>query len=163
MGMKRLFLAFVLAACGGSATPPAKPADPTIVPVQQKILVLVDDRGVGLGGHDPVSYTKGAPVAGVAEQAASHGGATYHFASADDRASFDADKAKFAPGFGGYCAFAAAQNRLSIADPKVFMIHERQLLVFTNEDFKKRFEADPNGSKAKADANWPGLVAKHGK
>ncbi len=159
--MKRLL--FALAACGGSSTAPAKPADPTVVQVQEKVLVLVDDQGVGLGGHDPVSYTKGAPVAGAAAQASSHGGATYHFASAEAKAAFEADKAKFSPGFGGYCAYAAAQNRLSIADPTVFVIHEGQLLVFTNDDFKKRFEADPQGSKAKADANWPGLVAKHGK
>lgn len=161
--MKRLLFAFTLAACGGPSAPPAKPADPIVAPVQEKILVLVDDQGVGLGGHDPVSYTKGAPVAGAADQASSHGGATYHFASAEAKAAFDADRAKFAPGFGGYCAYAAAQNRLSIADPKVFVIHEGQLLMFTNEDFKQRFEADPKTTKAKADANWPGLVAKHGK
>ncbi len=159
--MKRLFVALVLTACGGSPAP--TPVDPVTVPVAATTLVLVDDQGVGLGGHDPVSYTKGEPVAGVPEQAASHGGATYHFASADDKTAFEADKPKFSPGFGGYCAFAASQNRLSNSDPKVFMIHEGQLLVFTNEDYKKRFSADPKGNKAKADANWPGLVAKHGK
>jgi YHS domain-containing protein len=110
-----------------------------------------------------VSYFKGEPVAGVADHAASHGGATYWFASADAKATFDTDAAKHAPQFGGYCAFAAAQNRLSTADPKVFLIHEGQLLVFTNAEFKTSFEADPAGNKAKADANWPGLVAKHGK
>jgi len=159
--MKRLFVAFVLAACSGSPAP--KPADPAPAPAAEKILVLVDDKGVGLGGHDPISYTKGEPAAGSADHASSHGGATYHFASAADKSAFDADKTKFAPGFGGYCAFAAAQNRLSVADPKMFVIHEGQLLVFTNEDFKKQFGADPVGNKAKADANWPGLVAKHGK
>jgi YHS domain-containing protein len=159
--MKRVFVALVLAACGGSPAP--KPADPTPSPVTEKVLVLVDDNGVGLGGHDPVSYTKGAPAAGSAEHVSSHGGATYHFASAEDKAAFDADKAKFAPGFGGYCAFAAAQNRLSNADPKVFSMHQGQLLVFTNEDYKTRFNADPAANKAKADANWAGLVAKHGK
>ncbi len=110
-----------------------------------------------------MSYTKGAPVAGSGDHASTHGGAKYHFASPEDKTAFDADKAKFAPGFGGYCAFAASQNRLSTSDPKVFEIHEGQLLVFTNEDYKKRFDADPKGNKAKADANWPGLVAKHGK
>jgi YHS domain-containing protein len=118
---------------------------------------------VGLGGHDPVSYTKGAPVAGSADHAAAHGGATYHFASADDKTAFEADKPKFVPGYGGYCAMAAAMNRLSKADPKVFHLHEGRLLVFTNEDFKSQFLADPAGNKAKADANWPGLVAKHGR
>lgn len=159
--MKRLFVALFLAACGSPAKP--TPTTPPPVPSTEKTLVNVDDKGVGLGGHDPVSYTKGAPVAGVADHAAKHGGATYHFATADDKTTFEGDKAKFAPGFGGYCAFAASQNRLSPADPKVFHLHEGQLLVFTNEDFKTQFMADPAGNKAKADANWPGLVAKHGK
>jgi len=158
--MKRLLL--VLAACGGSSAPPAKPADPITAPAQAKLLVLVDAQGVGLGGHDPVSYTKGEPLAGSSDGASRFGGATYHFVSTDNKTAFDADQAKFAPGFGGYCAYAAAQNRLSVADPKVFVIHEGQLLVFTNEDYKQRFEADPKGHKAKADANWPGLVARHG-
>jgi YHS domain-containing protein len=161
--MKFVLAAFLvtLAACGGSPTP--KPVEPTTAPSAEKTLVLVDDKGVGLGGHDPTSYPKGAPVAGSAEHASSHGGATYHFASAEDKASFEADKATFIPGFGGYCAFAAAQNRLSPADPTVFLVHEGQLLVFTNEDFKTQFAADPAGNKAKAEANWPGLVAKHGR
>lgn len=127
------------------------------------MLVLVDERGVGLQGLDPVSYTRGEPAQGSDQHAASHGGATYWFASADDRAAFEADRAKFAPGFGGYCAFAAAQNRLSPADPRAFIIFKGQLLVFTNADFKAQFEADPDGNKRKADANWPGLVAQHGK
>ena len=158
--MKRLLAAFLLAACGAPATP-TKPVDPT--PSTQKTLILVDDKGVGLGGHDPVSYTKGPPVAGLTDHSASHGGATYFFVTAEAKTTFESDKPKFAPAFGGYCAFAAAQNRLSVSDPRVFHLHEGQLLVFTNEDYKTRFMADPAGNKAKADANWPGLVAKHGK
>lgn len=161
--MKSLLLALLVACGGGGASTPPTTPEKLAIPAQDKVLVLVDDQGVGLGGHDPVSYTKGAPVAGTAEQTSTHGGATYRFASADDKAAFDADQKKFAPGFGGYCAFAAAQNRLSVADPKVFVIHEGQLLVFTNEDYKTKFAVDPAGNKAKADANWPGLVAKHGK
>lgn len=157
--MTRLLVAVLLAACGSPATP-NKPADPTSVPSAAKTLVLVDDKGVGLGGHDPISYTKGAPVAGSADHAASHGGATYYFASAEAKTAFEP---RFAPAFGGYCAFAASQNRLSVSDPKVFHLHEGQLLVFTNDDYKTRFMADAAGNKAKADANWPGLVAKHGK
>jgi len=161
--MKRLLVATLLglAACGGAA-PPTPPAPP-VTPVADKILVLVDDHGVGLGGHDPTSYPQGAPVAGVAEHAAGHGGATYHFASAEARQRFEAAPATFVPGYGGYCAYAASQNRLSVADPTVFHLHDGHLLVFTNEDFKARFLADPAGNKAKADANWPGLVATHGK
>jgi YHS domain-containing protein len=155
-----LIAAVVLVACGGA--PPPKPAGPA-APSAEKVLVLVDERGVGLRGLDPVSYTKGEPTEGTEQHAASYGGATYWFGSADARSAFEADQAKYAPRYGGYCAFAASQNRLLRADPRVFLIFEGQLLVFTNADYKARFEADPGGNKRKADANWPNLVAKHGK
>jgi len=146
----------VLIACGG-----AQPA-PTAAP--PRVLVNVDADGVGLGGNDPLGYVLDqAAVAGDAAQASAFGGATYHFASAEHKATFDADRARYAPQFGGYCAFAASQNRLSPSDPEVFVIHGGQLLMFTNQDFLDQFNKDPAGNKQKADANWPGLVAKHGK
>lgn len=145
-------------ACSGpttSAPPPAAPA--------AKVLVNVDTDGVGLGGHDPVAYaTDNAPVIGIAEQASPYGGATYRFASAEHKATFDGDMKRHAPQFGGYCAYAASQGRLSVSDPTVFQIYEGQLLVFTNPEFKELFNKDPAGNKAKADQNWPGLVAKYG-
>jgi YHS domain-containing protein len=149
-----LLLAF---ACGGKSAPA-----PTSAP--SKVLVLVDEQGVGLGGHDPVAYaTDNAAVAGAPEHSSQHGGATYRFASAKHKATFEVAPATHAPQYGGYCAYAASMNRLSESDPKVFQIVDGQLLVFTNEDFKQQFNKDVAGNKAKADANWPGLVAKHGK
>ncbi len=35
--------------------------------------------------------------------------------------------------------------------------------MFTNADFLEQFKKDPGGNKKAADANWPGLVEKHGK
>ncbi|HLL23568.1 MAG TPA: hypothetical protein VK427_15630 [Kofleriaceae bacterium] len=74
-----------LAACGGSSKPT------TTEPATAKVLVLVDDQGVGVGG----------------------------FASAENKQAFDGAHAKYTPAYGGYCAFAASQNRLSEADPTV--------------------------------------------
>src|SRR5437868_7763511 len=96
--MKRLVVIALFAACGAPAAP--KPVEPAPVPStakMEKTLVLVDAKGVGLGGHDPVSYTKGAPVAGSADHATSHGGATYYFATAEDKTAFEAAATKFAP------------------------------------------------------------------
>jgi YHS domain-containing protein len=149
-----------LAACSGGAKPPTSspPAKPT------KILVNVDDRGVGLGGNDPIAYQKdNAATAGDASLTASFAGATYQFATADHKAAFAADPARTAPQYGGYCAFAASQNRLSESDPSVFLIRDGQLLVFTNEDYREEFLKDPAGNKTKADQNWPGLVDRYGK
>jgi hypothetical protein len=159
----RLALLFVLAACGGSPKP-TQPTDPNPpAATVEKTLVNVDASGVGLGGHDPVAYQAGAPAMGTAENTAQHGGATYQFATAESKATFEGASAQHAPQYGGYCAFAASQNRLSPSDPKVFLMHDGQLLVFTNQDFLDQFQKDPAGNKQKADANWPGLVAQHGK
>jgi YHS domain-containing protein len=157
-----VLIALVCACSGGSKTP-AEPTPPAPAKAT-KILVNVDDNGVGLGGNDPVAYAKdNAPTAGDASVTSSFGGASYQFASADNKAAFDADPTKSAPQFGGYCAFAASQNRLSESDPTVFAIQDGQLLVFTNEDFRAQFMKDPTGNKKKADQNWPGLVEKYGK
>ena len=155
----RLLFAVALVACGGGGgskqtTPP---------PASAKVLVNVDDQGVGLGGNDPIAYTTDKVEPGAAEHASSHGGAKYQFANAENKAKFDGSPDKFAPAYGGYCAFAASQNRLSPSDPNVYMLHEGQLLMFTNEDFREQFKQDAAGNKKKADANWPALVAQHGK
>ncbi len=158
-------VAFVLVlattvACGGSAPPPT--TAPT-TPTADRVLVNVDDAGVALQGHDAVAYvTDGAPVKGAAEHASSHGGATYWFASAEHKATFDAEPDKYAPRYGGYCAFAAAQNRLSEVQADQFKIQDGHLLLFTNAEFHALFDRDPPGNKAAADKNWPGLVARHG-
>ena len=165
MRVRSIFIAAVLTACGGSPKPATTTTttEPTTTAAAARVLVLVDDQGVGLRGHDPVAYTTGTPAEGSASAASIHGGATYWFASPEHKATFDADPAKHAPAYGGYCAYAASQNRLSESDPKVFKIVDGQLLMFTNAEFLRLFEEDPAAHKAKADANWPGLVAKHGR
>jgi YHS domain-containing protein len=157
--MLRCLTVILLAAgCGGSSSP--RPAPP---PAAAKVLIATDDDGVALGGHDPVAYRDdGAPVAGLEEHTAEHGGGTYLFASAEHRAAFEADPARFAPAYGGYCAFAVSQGRLTPADPTVWELIDDQLLLFASADFHAQFDADPAAHKRAADANWPALVAEHG-
>lgn len=157
----RLICVAALVACGGGSS---KPATTTTTPTASaKVLVHTDEAGVGLGGNDPVAYTMQQVQPGAPEHSSSHGGATYVFASAEHKQKFDAAPAQFAPAYGGFCAYAASQNRVSPSDPAVYLVHEGQLLMFTNEDFRTQFQQDPAGNKQKADANWPALVEKHGK
>ena len=58
---------------------------------------------LALRGYDPVSYfTDGAPTPGEIDITAEHQGAIYRFASAEHKAMFEADPAKYAPQYGGY-------------------------------------------------------------
>jgi hypothetical protein len=157
-----------LMACGGSpatpSIPPAAPAAPAVVQQPaRKVLVNVDDQGVALHGYDPISYrTLNAPVAGSPGLTSVYD-ATYLFTTADHKAAFDREPASAAPRFGGYCAYAASQGRLSPVQPEVFEVVDGALLLFTNQEFRRLFAQDPLGLLAKAEANWPGLIATYGK
>lgn len=123
--------------------------------------VNIDTAGVALRGHDPVAYfTVGAPTPGVPEFTASHDGATYRFASAANRDAFTKEPAKFAPQYGGFCAFAAAVNKKFDADPAVWKIVDGKLYMNFNADVSKKWNADVPGHIKKADVNWTSIKGK---
>lgn len=157
-----LLVVLLVAACSGSSKSSTTGGGGGGSQPAEKVLVDVDADGVGLGGHDPLGYRQfNKAVTGLPEHTTKFGGATYKFSSAAHVTDFAG--AEHAPGYGGYCAYAASMGRLSSANPLVFEIYEGKLLVFTNEEFRELFKQDPAGTKAKADAAWPDLVAKHGK
>ncbi len=77
--------------------------------------------GTGAGGYDVVSYQSGTPVEGKAEFSTSWKGAEWRFASAANRDTFSAAPEKYAPQFGGYCAWAVSQGYTAKGDPKVWL------------------------------------------
>ncbi len=119
--------------------------------------INVDSQGVALGGYDPVSYFGGSPAKGVPAYTASHNGATYMFASAANAAAFKAEPAKYAPAYGGYCAYAVAKGSTAPADPLSYKIQNDTLLVFFNDgtDTRALWNEDPAAFYADAEANWP--------
>jgi YHS domain-containing protein len=148
----------VAVACGGRGTPAAPP------PSADLVLIATDADGVAVGGYDPVAYrSDGAPRPGADAHAATHDGADYWFASAPHHAMFEADPARFAPGYGGYCAYAVSQGRLTAADPEVWAIVDDRLLLFASQDVHDRFAADPTAHRRAADDHWPSLVGAHGR
>lgn len=126
--------------------------------------VNVDRSGLALQGYDPVAYfTDGKPVEGDASIVASYQGATYRFASADHKAMFERDPAKYAPQFGGFCAYAVSINKTASIDPNYWEIVNGRLLLQHNKKAWNLWHKDPSGNLVKADANWPGLAAKNAK
>ena len=117
--------------------------------------VNVDKNGVILKGYDPVAYFKqNRPVKGDRKYSSSYGGATYYFASADDKAEFDKSPAKYSPQCGGFCAEGMTKRKLNDIDPKVFFIYKGKLYVCENERAGDTFYSHPDANIKKADANW---------
>jgi YHS domain-containing protein len=129
-----------------------------------KTLLNVDKNGVGIKGHDPVAYfIENKAVKGTAQFQSDLNGVTYYFASAQNKATFDANPAKYEPQFGGFCAWAVSRGYTAPIDPNAFQIVNGRLLLQYSLGVRKDFNQDAVGNLRKADANWPAIVEKKGK
>lgn len=116
---------------------------------------------LALHGYDPVAFfTSGKPTLGDARHIATHGGAAYYFASESNRDAFEADPAKYAPQYGGYCAYGVAVGKKFDGDPRFWKIVDGKLYVNLNADIAGQFNDDVAGSIAKADSNWRDIASK---
>jgi hypothetical protein len=119
---------------------------------------LIED-GLALQGHDPVAYfTEGAPRAGDPAISLDWAGARWQFASPENRAAFEADPSAYAPQYGGYCAWAAAEGSLAPIDPDAWTIVEGKLYLNYSRSVQRRWEGDIPGNISRADANWPRIA-----
>lgn len=117
------------------------------------------EGGVAIRGTDPVAYvTEGRPVRGRAEFHHAWGGATWRFASAANRDAFAADPARYAPAYGGFCAYAVSEGYTAPIDPQAWRIVDGRL--FLNYDLRTRslWERDRDARISRADAHWPRLA-----
>ena len=151
--MKRFFLFLTVAAL-------ALPA----FAQTNKTLLNLDKSGVAIQGYDPVAFfTDNKPVKGDQKFLAKRDGAIYFFASKEHRDLFTKDPTKYEPVFGGYCAYGVSRNKLVEIDVDAFQIVDGKLLLQYSKGVRDDFNADKTGNLAKANANWPALVAKKGK
>lgn len=119
------------------------------------------EGGIAVRGTDVVAYfTEGRPVAGRAEFTHAWQGATWRFASAANRGRFAADPARYAPAYGGFCAYAVSEGYTAPIDPAAWKIVEGRLFLNYDRSVQRRWERDIPGRIARGDANWPRLAAQ---
>jgi YHS domain-containing protein len=118
--------------------------------------VNVNSQGVILKGYDAVAYFKqlGKPVKGNPEIKSSFQGATYLFASAQNKADFDKDPAKYAPQYGGFCAYGVTIGVLADIEGSDGFVYKDKLYVCGNKGAETSFITDLDSNIEKADTNW---------
>lgn len=115
-------------------------------------------NGLAVRGYDVVAYfTESKAVIGLAEFEHSWQGAKWRFASKSNRDAFIQSPEKYAPQFGGYCAWAVGHNYTADADPEAWRIIDGKLYLNYNRSVQKQWEHDRAKWIEQGQRNWPGL------
>jgi hypothetical protein len=116
---------------------------------------------VAIKGYDPVAYfNQGGSARGDKKITHEWSGATWRFASEENRDLFKSDPETYAPQYGGYCAYAVSEGSTASIDPKAWSIVEGKLYLNYNLKIHEKWSKDLSGRIIKGDANWPGILAK---
>jgi len=126
----------------------------------QKSPVYIDN-GKAIHGYDPVAFFKQSkPVMGRDSLMYQWSGATWYFADRKDLESFKADPEKYAPQYGGYCAYGTAQGHKAPTKVETWTVVDGKLYFNYDQKVKEMWVKDRPGFIKKANANWPMIKDK---
>jgi YHS domain-containing protein len=113
-----------------------------------------------IDGYDPVAYfADGKPLKGKPELAHEWSGATWHFASAENLAAFQQNPERYAPQFGGYCAYAVGNNYTAKSDPNAWHVEDGKLYLNFSAEVRETWLKDRAALIQSGVKNWPAVLA----
>lgn len=115
--------------------------------------------GTAVEGYDVVAYfTDGKPVEGSKDHSVEWKGVDWYFANAEHKKMFEADPGKYAPQYGGYCAWAVSQGYTASTIPEAWKIVDGKLYLNYSKGVQSTWEEDIPGNIKLANNNWPGIA-----
>jgi YHS domain-containing protein len=131
----------------------------TVVPVacreKEGALEVYKTADGAINGYDPVSYNKEKPAKGSQDHSYQWKNATWYFASEENLSLFKADPEKYAPQFGGYCAYGMAEGHKAPTQPDAWTIVDNKLYFNYNKEVRTEWKKNNDEFIKKAEDNWP--------
>ncbi len=125
----------------------------------------IDTTGFAVSGYDVTTYfdltqsavgsDQPAPMPGKSDITAEWNGATWAFASTENRDKFLADPEAFAPQYDGHCAFAVSKGGRAPGNPTLWRIVDDKLYLNVTKNVVTFWEEDIPGNITLAEGNWP--------
>jgi YHS domain-containing protein len=120
---------------------------------------IYSSNAIAINGYDPVAYfTASDAIEGSSDHTADWNGATWQFSSKENRDLFAADPIKYAPQFGGYCAYAVSRGYTASTSPNAWTVHDGKLYLNYNRAVRTIWSRDIPGNITKAEKNWPSVL-----
>jgi YHS domain-containing protein len=115
-------------------------------------------------GYDPVAYfSAGKPVQGLKDFEYQWMGTTFRFSNKENLELFKKAPEKYAPQYGGYCAYAVSQGYTAAVDPEAWEITNGKLYLNYSKSVQRKWKEKRDEYIASADKNWPAIKAKEEK
>ncbi|WP_420602351.1 YHS domain-containing (seleno)protein [Flagellimonas sp.] len=108
-----------------------------------------------INGYDPVAYfTHNEAVLGNETYTYDWNNAKWNFSSEENKQLFTENPEKYAPQFGGYCAFAISKGFTANSSPDSFELINDKLYLFDNEDVKLSWKENLEENLRVSEENW---------
>ena len=115
-----------------------------------------EDDGSALRGYDPVSYfDDGQPTKGSPEFSYVYKGSKFTFATRDHQRQFAANPEKYAPQYGGFCAYGTSNGYKVSTQPDAFKVVDGKLYLNYDRKVQEIWSKDVPGNIARANEKWP--------
>jgi YHS domain-containing protein len=113
-------------------------------------------RDAAINGYDPVAYfTQGKPVKGSESFEVVWKDAKWFFSSQSNAQLFKNNPEKYAPQYGGYCAYGCARGYKVKSEPDAWSIVNGKLYLNYSLSIRDTWNKDQKTYIEKADKNWP--------
>lgn len=150
---------FTLALAAFAFSTAATAAEPAINTLKNSVFGGRTDTAIN--GYDTVAYfTFGKPVKGQDGLVHMWMGAKWKFSTQAHLDLFKANPEKYAPQYGGYCAYGVTQDNLVKVEPDQFTVRDGKLYLNYDADIQARWLKDPAGYIKQADARFQALLKK---
>ncbi|HEX5654606.1 MAG TPA: YHS domain-containing (seleno)protein [Chitinophagaceae bacterium] len=111
-----------------------------------------------INGYDPVAYfTESKAVKGQANYTVNWKEVNWLFSSQQHADLFKANPEKYAPQYGGYCAFGCSRGYKAKTEPDAWTIVDGKLYLNYNISVRESWNKDRENYIKKADNNWPAV------
>lgn len=122
---------------------------------------IYSPSSLAINGYDPVAYfTEARPVKGSQSFTYKWKDASWFFASQQNLDSFKNSPEKYAPQYGGYCAYACSFGRKATTDPNAWKIVNGKLYLNHSLEVQEKWLKNQNERIAEADQKWPDVRNK---
>ncbi|WPU98192.1 YHS domain-containing (seleno)protein [Mucilaginibacter sp. cycad4] len=112
--------------------------------------------GKAIKGYDPVAFfTESKPVKGSDKFQYKWKDATWFFSSNENLEAFKADPEKYAPQYGGYCAYGTSQGHKAPTQTDTWTVLNDKLYFNYNDKVKELWTKDQANLIKTADEKWP--------